>query len=297
MTTNVHVSFPGLGMEKGFDINPVAFSIAGFDIRWYALIICAGIIIAFLYFYNRARRTEHILEDDVINLTMFTVPIAIVGARFLYVITNLDEYDSFYEMINIRSGGLAIYGAIIFGAVVVLVYTKVKHIPTLNVLDAISPAVMIGQVLGRWGNFMNGEAFGSSEHVMNIPWRMELRNTYSSGVIKEYITHPTFLYESLWNLAGFVLINLIYKKKKFSGQIFLFYVAWYGFGRGLIEILRTDSLRVFGYKLMVYLGLASCAAAIVVYILLWRKSRTKIDEVDAFVASKTVSEVNDNEEA
>lgn len=287
MTTNVHVSFPGLGMEKGFDINPVAFSVSGFDIRWYAIIICAGIVAAFMYFYFRARRNELIPEDDIFNLTLFTVPIAIIGARFLYVITSLDKYDTFYDMINIRNGGLAIYGAIIFGGIVVLVYTLIKHIPTLSVLDALSPAVMIGQIIGRWGNFMNGEAFGSSIHVSKLPWRMVLNNTYASGSNVIYVTHPTFLYESLWNLLGFLILNnIIYKRKKFDGQVFFLYVAWYGFGRAFIEMLRTDSLRVFGYKLMVFLGFLSYAAAIVAYIIVRKKSVAKTDEVDDFMADK-----------
>lgn len=296
MTTNVHVSFPGLGMEKGFDINPVAFSVSGFDIRWYAIIICAGIVAAFMYFYHRARRTELIPEDDIFNITLFTVPIAIIGARFLYVITSLDKYDTFYDMINIRNGGLAIYGAIIFGGIVVLVYTLIKRISTLSVLDALSPAVMIGQVIGRWGNFMNGEAFGSSEHVANIPWRMVLDNTYANGTHMKCITHPTFLYESLWNLLGLILLNIIYKRKKFDGQIFFLYVAWYGFGRAFIEMLRTDSLRVFGYKLMVILGFLSCAAAVVAYIIVRKKSVAKIDEVDDFMLDKhqTGGDGNDN---
>lgn len=286
MTTNVHVSFPGLGMEKGFDINPVAFSISGFDIRWYAIIICVGIFAAFIYFYRRARRTELIPEDDIYNITLFTVPIAIIGARFLYVITTLDRYDSFYDMINIRNGGLAIYGAIIFGGIVVLVYTLLKRISTLSVLDALSPAVMMGQIIGRWGNFMNGEAFGDSKHIANIPWRMVLDNTYANGAHMTAVTHPTFLYESIWNLLGFIVLNVIYKYKKFDGQIFFLYVAWYGFGRAFIELLRTDSLEIFGLKLMVILGFLSCVAAIVAYIIVRKKSVARIDEVDDFMADK-----------
>ncbi len=301
MTTNVHVSFPGLGFEKGFDINPVAFRIGGFDIRWYALIICTGIVAAFIYFYLRAKRTELLLEDDILNLTLLAVPLAIVGARFLYVITSLDKYHSFYDMINIREGGLAIYGAIIFGALTFLAYTKINKLPTLKFFDAICPAVMIGQIIGRWGNFMNGEAFGEGFGAEKLPWRMVLENTYSGGGTNTYVTHPTFLYESLWNLLGFVIINLVYRKKKFDGQIFLLYVAWYGFGRGFIEILREDSLLVFGQKLMVYVGFISCAAAITAYVLLAKRGHK--DEVADFIGSKAAEaedakkEVENNDEA
>lgn len=297
MTTNVHVSFPGLGFEKGFDVKPVAFEVFGFDIRWYALIICTGIILSFIYFYRHAKLKEQLLEDDILNLTLLAVPIAIVGARFLYVVTNLDNYDGFMDMINIREGGLAIYGAIIFGAATFLVYTKLKHLSTLKFLDAISPAVMLGQVIGRWGNFMNGEAFGEGFGVEKLPWRMVLENTYENGVgepyTRTYVTHPTFLYESLWNALGFVIINIIYKKKKFDGQIFLLYVAWYGFGRGFIEILREDSLLVFGQKLMVYLGFITCAAAITAYIVL--SKRENKDEVADFLGAKAVASQADDE--
>jgi len=295
MTTNVNVSFPGLGI-KNIDIDPVVFRPFGVEIRWYALIICIGIICAFFYFYRRAIRTEKLLEDDVLNITLLAVPLAIVGARFLYVITNLNSYDSFFEMINIREGGLAIYGGIIFGALTMFAYTKIKRLPTFKFLDAIAPAVLIGQIIGRWGNFMNGEAFGEEYGAASLPWRMELVNTYDSGVVKSFVTHPTFLYESLWNLLGFVLINLLYKKKRFDGQIFLAYVAWYGFGRGLIEILRSDSLLVFGQKLMVYLGLLTCATAIAIYVVLLRRAETKTDEVAEFLQAKNATEENTTED-
>ena len=301
MSDGVMISVPGLGINE-FKIDSVAFAPFGIEIRWYALIICTGIILAFLYFYNRAKRTEQLLEDDVLNVTLIAVPLAIVGARFLYVITNLDSYDSFFEMINIREGGIAIYGAIIFGALALLGYTKLKKLPTLKFFDAICPAVMIGQIIGRWGNFMNGEAFGKGYGAENLPWRMTVqRFVYTAngdidktGYHYHEATHPTFLYESLWNLLGFVIANVLYKKKKYDGQIFLFYVAWYGFGRGLIEILRSDSLLVFGQKLMVYLGLITCAVAIVFYVLMLRRSNNKPDEVAEFVKAKE-NDKNDGE--
>ncbi len=292
MSDGVMISFPGLGIGE-FKIDSIAFSPFGIDIRWYAIIICTGIILAFLYFFNRAKRTEKLLEDDVLNVTLLAVPLAIVGARFLYVITNLEDYDSFFEMINMREGGIAIYGAIIFGALALLGYTRIKKLPTLKFFDAICPAVLIGQIIGRWGNFMNGEAFGLGYGAENLPWRMTVqRFVYGKGGVIDttgygyYVAHPTFLYESIWNLLGFVIINLVYKKKRFDGQIFLLYVAWYGFGRGLIEILRSDSLMVFGQKLMVYLGLITCAVAIAFYVIMLRRSKTKPDEVAEFVKAK-----------
>ncbi len=296
MSDGIFVSFPGLGIDE-FKIKSVAvenlFGVDALDIRWYAIIICTGIILAFLYFFNRAKRTELLVEDDVLNATLIAVPLGIVGARFLYVITNLDDYDTFLEMINIREGGIAIYGGIIFGALALWGYTKFKKLKTLKFFDAICPGVMIGQLIGRWGNFTNGEAYGIGYGVEKLPWRMTVQhwNMVGDEIVpkaQKYITHPTFLYESLWNLLGFVIANVLYKKKKFDGQIFLFYVAWYGLGRGFIEFLREDSLLVFGQKLMVYLGFITCAAAIIVYVLLLRRSKTEKESVEEFLKAKGV---------
>ena len=291
MTEKTTISFPGLGV-KPFDLNPVAFKIFGAEIRWYALILCMGIIAAFIYFMRRGRRTEGFTEDDVLNVTLLAVPLAIVGARVLYVATNLDSYKSFWDMINIRNGGIAVYGAITFGLLTFLVYAKAKRLSALKLLDAVAPAVLLGQIIGRWGNFVNGEAFGLSANVEKLPWRMEVTSSYTDRMLK--VTHPTFLYESLWNLTGFLIINVIYKRKKFDGQIFLLYVSWYGLGRGFIELLRADSLTVSGQKLMVYVGFVSLAAAAIFYFLL--RSRRPDNEVAEFLGGKGALEVLPEEE-
>ena len=283
MADSVKISFPGLGIDE-FTVNSVAFENAfgvdGLDIRWYALIICVGIISAFTYFLMRGKRTENLLEDDLLNVTLFAVPIGVVGARFLYVITRLNTYDSFVEMINIRQGGLAIYGGIIFGAATIFVYSLIKKHNALKYFDAICPGVMLAQAIGRWGNFMNGEAFGVGYGVNSVPWRM---------TVDGEVCHPTFFYESLWNIIGFVIANLLYRNKKFDGQIFTFYVAWYGFGRGWIEFLRSDSLMIGNQKLMVYLGFLSCAVAVAVHIYLYRRSKI---EITTFNESKAITEEN-----
>jgi len=259
---NNHIAFPGLGLE--FNINPVAFSIGSISVQWYGIIICTGIIAAFLYFLRRASKTEGIHPDHVYNITLISVVAAIVGARLLYVITNLDNYDTFLEMISIPSGGLAIYGAVIFGGVAFVIYSRIKKLNTYAFMDSAAPAVLIGQIIGRWGNFVNAEAYGYSEGIEKLPWRMKLNTVYIDGVYRSDIefVHPTFLYESLWNLIGLILIVIAYKKKRFDGQIILYYIAWYGLGRGFIEMLRSDSLRVFDLKLMVILGFATCAVAL-----------------------------------
>ena len=229
------IEFPGLGIKE-FTVNEVALDLGSVKIVWYAIFICIGILIAYFYAIYRGKHSEGFTEDDIINLVLFLVPISIVGARTLYVTTA----DNFFknmrhwtDVFAVWEGGLAIFGAIIFGALTIYVYSRVTKLNMFKLYDCFAPAVMIGQIIGRWGNFMNGEAYGYSANVEKLPWRM---------VVDGQVAHPTFIYESVWNTIGFILINIAYKKKKFDGQIFAYYLIWYGFGRSLIELLRTDSL-------------------------------------------------------
>ncbi len=252
----ITVSFPGVGIDS-FNLNPVAFTLpffGGLEVRWYGIIITLGIILAFTYAAFRAKQ-EGIIFDDVLDIAIFTVIFGIIGARLYYVLTSLGEYDSFFEMIAIWEGGLAIYGGIIAGAITILLVCRFKKIKFLKMFDATAPAVMIGQILGRWGNFFNGEAYGEElkEGAFLYFARMGLIPNIESPS-RMYYFHPTFLYESLWNLVGFVIINALYKKKKFDGQIVLMYAAWYGFGRMLIEGLRTDSLYVGVFRISQVVG-------------------------------------------
>lgn len=229
------LSFPGLGIPE-FEVDRVAFEIGSLRVAWYGLIICVGIILAFCYVVFRAKQVGIDL-DTIIDYSLITVPSAILGARLYYIIFNPAGYNTLYDIIAIWNGGLAIYGAIIVGAICVFCISKYKKIKFMVVADFAAPAVMLGQLIGRWGNFMNGEAFGSET---TLPWRMGVCNQLT--LYETIYVHPTFLYESLWNLLGFILINLVYKKKKFNGEILLYYVTWYGLGRAFIETLRTDSL-------------------------------------------------------
>ena len=233
-----HISFPGLGIEE-FSVNSVAFTVFGHPVAWYGIIITCGIILATLYVLYRAKQ-EGISGDDILDLGIYTVLFSVLGARIFFVLTSLDKFDSFGEIFMIWEGGLAIYGAIIAGAITVFVYCRLKKRSYFRFLDMIGPAVMLGQIVGRWGNFMNGEAHGGETDIF---CRMGLRfSEYGSTVYY----HPTFLYESLWNLIGFILINVFYKKKQYDGQVVLWYLTWYGFGRMFIEQLRTDSLYLLG---------------------------------------------------
>ncbi len=232
------ISFPGLGIPA-FKINSVAFTLFGREIAWYGIIITLGMILACLYVAYRAKE-KGIVLDEILNLAIFVIVFGVLGARLYYVLTSLDSYDSFIEVFQIWNGGLGIYGGIIAGAITLLVYCKVRKFSFLMFADMVCPAVMIGQILGRYGNFMNAEAYGSETA---LPWRMGIQKVYNGIPYGETIyVHPTFFYESMWNLIGFLLINSFYKNKKYDGQVFYMCFAWYGFGRMFIELLRSDSL-------------------------------------------------------
>ena len=287
MTTNT-IGFPIFGIEV--TVNETAFTLFGMKIQWYGIILTIGIVLGFLYFYRRTVKIDKIPENDILNIALFTIPIAIIGARIVYVITSDDKFETFWDVINIRNGGIAVYGSILFGILTMFVYCRIKTIPFLRIMDAAAPAEMIGQIIGRWGNFMNGEAYGYSANVANWPFRMTIvERRYTDGVLTytgNMITaHPTFLYESLWNLLGFILISIAYKHKKKDGQIFLQYLAWYGLGRGLIEFLRTDSLHgLFGEKLFVVVGLSSFVICSVLLFIMLKKAKKEENELAQYKA-------------
>ena len=241
----VTVSFPGLGIGE-FSFNKVAFSIGSIEVRWYGIIMVTGIILAFLYAYYRSKH-EGISFDDLLDYALITVICGVVGARLYYVITSGEKY-TFGEIFAIWNGGIAVYGSIIGGAAALLGISLYKKIKWQKAFDMVCPGVMIGQIVGRWGNFFNGEAYGESPAADSFLYfaRMELRH---EGWSTSYLCQPTFLYESLWNLIGFIIINALYTKKKYDGKVFLMYITWYGFGRMLIEGLRTDSLMVGTFRI------------------------------------------------
>ena len=262
------ISFPNLGITV--DPSPVAFTVMGKDIYWYGIIIAGGFLLAVLYMLYRAK-TFGITQDDVLDLVLWAVPIGVICARLYYCVFYWDLYrDNPISMLYIWEGGLAIYGGIIGGAITVLVLSRVKRIPTLVMLDNAAMGVIIGQILGRWGNFMNREAHGS---VTDSFFKMGLVD--AAGKVTYY--HPTFLYESVWNLVGFIVLHFYCKKRKFDGEVFLLYVAWYGLGRAWIEGLRTDSLYLFSTGIRVSQLVAAvsflAAAGIIAWVLLKKKPR------------------------
>ena len=260
------ISFPGLGIGE-FSVNSVAFKIGNIEIAWYALLITFGMVCAVAYTIYRAKKIG-VTSSDILDIALWTIPAGIIGARLYYVLTKLDEFSSIGEVFNIRGGGLAIYGGIIGGAIAVFIGCYVKKINFFAIGDSCTPGIILAQSIGRWGNFMNGEAFG---YETDIFIRMGLQNTLTGGKL-QYV-HPTFLYESLWNLIGFVLINLFYRKKQYDGQIILMVFGWYGLGRMFIEGLRTDSLytTIFSWTFRTSQVLAAvifvaCAALLIYFI-------------------------------
>ena len=296
----ITVAFPGLGIEN-FEVNPVAFTLFNkIEVRWYGIIITLGIILAFSYCAFRAKQ-EKISFDNLLDIAIFTVIFGIVGARLYYVLTSLDKYDSLYSMIAIWEGGLAIYGGLIAGALTIFLVCRYKKIKVMKMFDSVAPGVMIAQALGRWGNFFNGEAYG--EEVIEGSFlyfvRMGLIPNIESRT-KMFYFHPTFLYESLWNITGFILINALYKKKKFDGQIFYMYIAWYGFGRMLIEGLRTDSLYVGVFRISQVVGFICFVVGSLMLTLNLLKSRrarlTALDYDPAYPKFATTASMGITEE-
>ncbi len=287
------ISFPGLGIDE-FTLNPVAFRLplpwaeGGHPIMWYGIIITLAMVIGFCVALRFSKK-EGIKSDDMYDLAMWLIIFCIIGARLYYVLSKPGSYRSFMEIISIWNGGLAIYGGIIAGALTILVFTRIKKIGTAKLLDAAAPGLILGQAIGRWGNFCNAEAHGV---ITELPWRMGIaEGVWANKEMKEVIFgqvqyyHPTFLYESLWNIIGFAILLFLYKRKKFDGQIVLSYAVWYGFGRFFIEGLRTDSLYllegVLGKTIRVsQLVAAVCVAGgIIAMVILSRRAKKKaLDE-------------------
>ena len=284
------VAFPGLGIE--LNINRVACLLFGRPIYWYGVIIGLGFLLAVWWCVRRAPRWGF-RQDDLYDLLIAEVPLCLIGSRAYYVLFELDSYRrgdgtlDWGAILRISDGGIAIYGTVIVSLVVLFVFCRWKKLSFLACGDLCVQGLLIGQIVGRWGNFVNVEAFGG---VTELPWRMSgtaaadfLRaggqigaETYEAIADGTLGVHPTFLYESLWNLAGLVLICLIAKKAyRFDGQLLLSYLFWYGLGRYWIEGLRTDSLyffnlTLFGTPVRTSQALAFLSAAVAGGLLLYQ---------------------------
>ena len=248
------IGFPNLGLE--FTLSRVACTVLGKDIYWYGIIICAGFILAALYVNSRTKDFG-ITSDNLTDCLIICVPLGIICARIYYVVFEWGYYAQHPgEIIAIWKGGIAIYGGIIGTLIGLFVYSRVKKLSLASLCDLAAFGLLIGQCIGRWGNFINREAFGRETEAFS---RMGLTLPGRETV---YV-HPTFLYESLWNFAGFLLLHFWFRKheRKFDGELILLYVVWYGIGRALIEGLRTDSLYITGTGIRVSQLLAGVSAA------------------------------------
>jgi len=247
-----HIEFPGLGLN--FYLNPIAVKIPFLSggIRWYALLIVTGIIIACLVCFREYKRLGGNI-DNLYDILLWALPAAIVGARAYYVIFSAGEYDSVLDMFKIWEGGLAIYGGVIGAMLVTVIYCRRHKLPLLMHFDIATYGFMIGQAVGRWGNFVNGEAYGTPT---DLPWRM---------IVNGECAHPTFLYESLWLIIGFFIIWSVRKKKPFHGRAACFYLVWYGIERAFVETLRTDSLMIGSVRISALLSVIMVISGVILY--------------------------------
>lgn len=287
------ISFPGLGIE----VNPSdGFFIGNFEIKWYAVVIAFGLLLAVLYAMRRCKEFG-LTADDIYNIVFVGLPSAIVGARAYYVIFEWKQYFGpgipWYKCLMIRDGGLAIYGAVIAALLAATIYcmtSKKRRAKLLPYMDIGSIGLLIGQGIGRWGNFFNREAHGG-----------ETTNFLRMGLIEhgqQIFVHPTFLYESVWNLVGVVILHFVSKKRKFDGQIILCYLAWYGLGRAFIEGLRTDSLYIGPFRVSQLLAAVTCVAsvAILVYVLGFKHPDPRNMLVNRAAAEQETASENTTEE-
>ena len=253
------ISFPSLGIV----VNPPKYLQLGpVTIYYYGLIIACGLILAVLYGCKRSREFG-IKEDDLVDGVLWVTPFAIICARLYYCFFSWDYYGKNpVEILHIWEGGLAIYGGVLGALLGVSVFCRIKRIKVTALLDVVLLGFLIGQSIGRWGNFMNREAFGAE--TMSF-LRMGLLDSRTE-IVTFY--HPTFLYESLWNAMGFVLLHFLSKRRHYDGQMALSYAAWYGLGRAFIEGLRTDSLWWGPFRVSQLLAAVSCFGAVIALLIL-----------------------------
>ncbi len=256
------ISFPHLGIEW----NPgQSFSIGSLSIHYYGVLIALGLLLAVLYAWKRGKEFG-IKDDDLTDGVIWIVPFAILCARLYYCVFEWEHYAKDpISILYIWNGGLAIYGGVIGAAIGVTIHCLIKKIKLPALLDLVALGFLIGQCIGRWGNFFNREAFGAIASGTDPLLKMGLYNVLEGEV--EYY-HPTFLYESLWNFVGFIGLHFLSKHRKYDGQIALGYAAWYGLGRTLIEGLRTDSLWWGPFRVSQVLAAVSCFAAVVVLMVM-----------------------------
>lgn len=250
-------------------MNPVALQLGPISIRWYAICIVSGLILA-VYLSMKEAPRKKINPDDIIDFILIAFPLAIVGARLYYVVFEWGYYSQHLgEIFAIWNGGIAIYGGLLTGALVLYLFSRRRLIEPIDFLDIAAPSVMIAQSIGRWGNFFNQEAYGAAVKSLNYLPSFIRDQMYIDGSYRQ----PTFLYESIWNLLGFLLILILRRKPQFlrQGEITAFYLIWYGFGRMIIEGMRTDSLMFAGLRVSQWLSMILILVGLAVILYQRRK--------------------------
>ena len=284
----------------GIDINlnPVAFTLPigdGWKVYWYGILIALGFLGALIYAYTNYKRFN-LDMDRAIDVVLVTLPVAILCARAYYVIFDGEKLESFADFFGLGNGqgfaGLGIYGGVIGAFVTGFIMCKIRKVKFTDMFDIAAIGFLIGQGIGRWGNFVNQEAYGA--FTGSSWWGMQSDITIME--MGHGMVHPCFLYESIWCLTGFVVIHFLSKKRKFSGEVFLMYLAWYGFGRAIIETLRTDSLMIGPFKVSLLLGILLCAASITLIVVIRKKLKEK-DTVYENVFDEEIEEVEENVQA
>lgn len=277
------INFPNLGIY--LDYVPKTLQIGGIKIAFYGIIIGIGMLLALLYVVKEAKRTGQ-NPDNYWDLFVWLIVFSIIGARIYYVVFFWDMFkDDFWSVFNIRNGGLAIYGGVIAGALTVVAYSQKRKLSFWQLVDTLVPGLLIGQIIGRYGNFTNREAFGGYTDglfAMQLPISMVRQRDISADIAEHIVqgtnyiqVHPTFLYESLWNLGVFLIILAYKNKKKFDGELLAFYLIGYGVGRAWIEGLRTDQLLIPGIGLPVSQVLAVILIGVGAFMLIWNRKKTK----------------------
>lgn len=257
------VNFPIINLE--LELEKVAFSIFNIDVYWYAILIVLGMVIALLL-CKRDSGKYGIKFDTILDLSLYVIPISIISARLYYIIFNLEPYIAEpLKIFDFRSGGLAIYGGIIGAVVTIIIFCKKRKINFLDILDYVTPFFPLAQAIGRWGNFINIEAYGTET---TLPWKMGI---FENGIYKE--VHPTFLYESIATFIIFIILYNKRNKRKFKGEITSLYLVMYSFIRFFIEGLRIDSLMFFNFRISQVLSLSIFVVFSIILLKKYKKSK------------------------
>lgn len=254
-------------------MNKYIFTIGGFKLEWYSVLIIIGAMLGITMILKEAKRYKF-STDFVFNMLFWTIIFGIIGARVYYVLFNLELYDSFWEACKIWEGGLAIHGGLIAGLLVILLYCKKYKVRAIRMFDFIVPALLLAQAIGRWGNFFNSEAHGPATTLAHLQ-SLHIPSFIIEGMKIDGIYYtPTFLYESIWCLIGFIVI-LIVRRLKITkvGQPFALYLMWYGLGRFVIESMRTDSLMLGGFKIAQIVSVIMVLVGLVIIMITGRKGR------------------------